>query len=183
MTPPLSLPGRPALALVLATVLGAPALAADAAPASPAATCSKCALPDAPAGFEQLADKALVSMKARAEKIGIKGVALVAYAPGDTVNSWTSKMIVVGSVASQPGAKDKGNNFLAIAYSKASEMAETRRDSGSGVRPPKTGEFGWQGGVAARGRTGLLLAAFSGGRSEDDVEVARVGLAILAGAL
>jgi hypothetical protein len=168
-------------------VLGAPALAAqekvDAVPAIPAATCSKCTPPDAPAGFEQLADKALVSMKSRAEKIGIKGVALVAYAPGDTVSSWTSKMIVVGSVASRPGAKDKGNNFLAIAYSKASEMAETRRDSGSGVRPPKTGEFGWQGGVAARGGAGLLLAAFSGGRSEDDVEVARVGLAILAGSL
>jgi hypothetical protein len=62
-------------------------------------------------------------------------------------------------------------------------MASTLKDSGSGVRPPLTGEFGWQGGVVAKGRTGILIAAFSGGRSEDDVKVSRAGLAVLAQSL
>jgi len=37
----------------------------------------------------------------------------------------------------------------------AAEMADTLKDSGSHVRPPKTGEYGWQGGVVTRGKTGF----------------------------
>ena len=62
-------------------------------------------------------------------------------------------------------------------------MAATLKDSGSGVRPPYTGEFGWQGGVVAKGRTGIIIAAFSGGRSEDDVRISKAGLGVLAGSL
>jgi hypothetical protein len=58
-------------------------------------------------------------------------------------------------------------------------MADTLKDSGSQVRPPMTGEFGWQGGVIAHGEAGYLIAAFSGGKSEDDLEVSRAGLAKL----
>jgi hypothetical protein len=43
-----------------------------------------------------------------------------------------------------------------------------------------TGEFGWQGGVIAKAKTGYVVAAFSGGPSEDDVRVSRAGLQILA---
>jgi hypothetical protein len=39
-----------------------------------------------------------------------------------------------------------------------------------------TGEFGWNGGVIVRGRNGYLIAAFSGGKSEDDVKVSRSGI-------
>jgi uncharacterized protein GlcG (DUF336 family) len=46
-----------------------------------------------------------------------------------------------------------------------------------------TGEFGWQGGVVARGKTGYVIVAFSGGKSEDDVEVSRAGLELLKAAL
>jgi uncharacterized protein GlcG (DUF336 family) len=42
-----------------------------------------------------------------------------------------------------------------------------------------TGEFGWNGGVIAHGRAGYLIAAFSGGKSEDDVQVSRAGLSKL----
>jgi hypothetical protein len=62
-------------------------------------------------------------------------------------------------------------------------MASTLKDSGSGVRPPLTGEFGWQGGVVARGKAGILIVAFSGGRSEDDVNISRAGLEVLAHSL
>jgi hypothetical protein len=134
-------------------------------------------------GFEVTATKALEAMRKRADELKIMGVAVVAYAEGDSVTSWSSKMVVVGHLTTPASEKDKGNNLLGIAYAKAAEMASTLKDSGSGVRPPFTGEFGWQGGVVARGRTGILIAAFSGGRSEDDVMVSRAGLGILSASL
>ncbi len=126
--------------------------------------------------FSELADAALLAMRKRADELKIGGVAVVAFAEGDTVQSWTSKMAVVGRMKDDPTATAKGSNLLAIAYAKASEMADTLKDSGSGVRPPLTGEFGWPGGVIARGKNGWLIAAFSGGKSADDVEVSRAGV-------
>jgi hypothetical protein len=103
----------------------------------------------------------------------------VAYFEGDTIQAWSSKMIVVGRYKDLPTATDKGSNLLGIAYAKASEMADTLKDSGSGIRPPMTGEFGWNGGVIARGKTGYVIAAFSGGKSDDDVQISREGLSKL----
>jgi hypothetical protein len=40
-------------------------------------------------------------------------------------------------------------------------------------------EFGWQGGVIARVGTGYMIAAFGGGKSEDDAQVSRAALEIL----
>jgi hypothetical protein len=129
--------------------------------------------------FDTVADAALLAMRARAGELKIGGVAVVAYFEGDTLQSWSSKMIVVGRYKDAPTDADKGSNLLAIAYAKAAEMADTLRNSGSNVRSPMTGEFGWNGGVIARGRAGYLIAAFSGGKSEDDVEVSRAGLSKL----
>ena len=70
-----------------------------------------------------------------------------------------------------------------IAYAKASEMARTAKDSGTSGLTPMTGEFFWQGGVVAKTGKGLIIVAFSGGKSEDDVEVSKAGLAILKSAL
>jgi hypothetical protein len=129
--------------------------------------------------FDSVANSALLAMRARAEELKIGGVAVVAYFPGETLQSWSSKMIVVGRYKDAPTNADKGANLLGIAYAKAAEMADTLRDSGSQMRPPMTGEFGWNGGVIARGRAGYLIAAFSGGKSEDDVQVSRAGLSKL----
>jgi hypothetical protein len=140
--------------------------------------------PTASVNFNDVADQALQAMKQRAEELHIKGVAVVAYSEGDTVQSWTSKMVVVGHLSGPPSKNDpNGTNLLGIAYTKASEMADTLKDSGSHVRPPKTGEYGWPGGVVTKGKMGVLIAAFSGGPSEDDVKVSKAGLAILAGQL
>ncbi len=135
---------------------------------------------NAPRNFDEVADKALLAMKKRAEELDIKGVALVAYAQGDTVKSWTSKMVVVGNLTSGQGPNQKGNNLLGIAYSKAAEMADTLKDSGSKVRPAMTGEFGWQGGLVIKGKTGILIVAFSGGPSEDDLKVSHAGMDVMA---
>jgi hypothetical protein len=133
--------------------------------------------------FDALADAALAAMKKRAAELNVGGVAVVSYAPGDTIQGWFSKMAVVGHMKDEPTATSKGNNLLGIAYAKASEMADTLVDSGTAKRPPMTGEFGWQGGVTARGKTGILIVAFSGGKSEDDVQISRAGLAVLQPAL
>jgi hypothetical protein len=68
-------------------------------------------------------------------------------------------------------------------YSKAAEIAETLKGSGSAGRPPMTGETGWQGGLIKKGRTGYLIAAFSGGPSESDLKASEAGLEVLAGKL
>ena len=133
--------------------------------------------------FNDLADKALLAMKQRAEELKIKGVAVVAYVPGEEASSWCSKMLVVGHLKTDSSTNNPGSNLLAIAYSKASEMADTLKPSGSGVRPPLKGEFGWQGGWIAPGKTGHIIAAFSGGRSEDDVLVSKTGVEVFAGSL
>jgi hypothetical protein len=131
-------------------------------------------------GFDRLADAALEAMRKRAGELGIGGVAVVAYFEGDNIQSWSSKMLVVGRMKDEPSEIDKGANLLGIAYTKAAEMADTHQDSGSHVRPPMTGEYGWNGGVIVRGKKGYLIAAFSGGKSEDDVMVSRAGVAQLA---
>jgi len=129
-------------------------------------------------GFDSAAHAALTAMKARAAELKIEGVAVVAFAPGDTIQGWMSQMAVVGHMTDHKNG-EKGNNLLAIAYAKASEMADTLKDSGTSGKPPMTGEFGWQGGVVAKTPNGYIIVAFSGGKSEDDVQVSRAGLAIL----
>jgi hypothetical protein len=140
---------------------------------------SKAPKPVSAAKLDALTSAALEAMKQRAAELKVGGVAVVAYAPGDTIQGWTSKMAVLGRMKDLPSATDKGANLLAIAYAKASEMADTHEDSGDAKRPPMTGEFGWEGGVIARTRTGFVIVAFSGGKSEDDVQISRAGLAVL----
>ncbi|MGE5943717.1 MAG: hypothetical protein ACM31G_05185 [Flavobacteriales bacterium] len=120
--------------------------------------------------FIKYADDALALMKQEALNMNIKGVGLIAYIPGNETTSWTSKMIVVKTTGSEK------QNFIAIAHSKASEMAETLTNSGSKVREPKFGEFGYIGGVIKKIDSGYLLATFSGATGEQDVEVATKAL-------
>jgi hypothetical protein len=129
--------------------------------------------------FDEVANAALLAMRQRAAELSIGGVAVVAYFEGDSIQSWSSKMVVVGRMKDDPSATSKGSNLLAIAYSKAAEMADTLKDSGSQVRPSMTGEVGWTGGVIVRGKTGYVIAAFSGGKSEDDVKVSQAGVEVL----
>jgi hypothetical protein len=166
----------------IALLLNSPTAPAQDKPqaAAPAAATPQADTASTPQLFDPLADKALLAMKQRAEELKIKGVALVAYAPGDIVQSWTSKMLVVGNLKTAPTSPtDKGSNLLGIAYSKAAEMADTIKNSGHAGRPAMTGEYGWEGGVAAKGKAGILIVAFSGGASSQDVQVSRAGLAIL----
>ena len=133
--------------------------------------------------FDEVADLALRAMKQRAAELNIKAVAMVAASAGGRIQSWSSKMLVVGAMKKGPSQDEPEINLLAIVYSKAAEMADTLQASGSGVRSPLKGEFGWPGGVITPGKTGYLIAAFSGGSSADDVKAASAGLDILAATL
>jgi hypothetical protein len=93
-------------------------------------------------------------------------------------------MAVLGKMKDPPTATVvKGSNLLGIAYAKASEMADTLQNSGTAARSPMIGEFGWQGGVVSKVRSGYVIVAFSGGKSEDDVQVSTAGLSVLKTAL
>lgn len=133
--------------------------------------------------FNDAANRAFVAMQRRAAELKITGVAVVSCFDGSSMQSWQSRALVVGRMKDEPTADSKGNNLLGIAYAKASEMADTLKNSGSQVRPPLTGEFGWTGGVITPAHHGYVIAAFSGGKSEDDVEVSKAGLKELAAKL
>jgi len=128
--------------------------------------------------FDALSTTALETMKQKASELNIQGVAVVSFAPGDAIQGWTSKMAVVGHMTDLK-ASEKGNNLLGIAYAKSAEMASTLLDSGTAKRPPMTGEFGWQGGVILQAKGGYIIVAFSGGKSEDDVQVSKAGLEVM----
>jgi hypothetical protein len=131
-----------------------------------------------PKKLDALESQALEVMMKKAAELNIAGVAVVSYAEGETVQGWTSKMAVVGRIT-DPKASEHGNNLLGIAYAKSAEMAVTLQDSGTAKRPPMTGEFGWQGGVIFKAKSGYIVVAFSGGKSEDDVQVSKAGLEVL----
>ena len=130
---------------------------------------------DLEAVFARTADQALNAMQAQAEALKIQGAAVVAYfpepEPGHAITGWTSRMRVVGAFV----LKGK-TNVLGVVYSKMAEMADTLQDSGSKVRPPYTGENGFQGGLIAHVSGGYLIAAMSGGW---DQRIAKVGLDVL----
>jgi hypothetical protein len=128
--------------------------------------------------LDALESQALEAMKAKAAALSIQGVAVVSFAPGDKIEGWTSKMAVVGRMT-DPKASANGNNLLGIAYAKSAEMADTLQNSGTVKRPPMTGEFGWQGGAIAEAGGGHIVVAFSGGKSEDDLQVSQAGLAVM----
>jgi hypothetical protein len=127
--------------------------------------------PSGEAIFVSQADKSLQLIAQAAQEISIRGVAIVAFIPeGEPSSSWISKMKVIGHLA------DGKNNLLGIAYTKASEMADTHLDSGSGIRPVYSGELGYKGGLIKKVKSGYVLAVFSGGSSDQDLEVAKIGL-------
>ena len=134
---------------------------------------------DATGQFEARSDQALQAMQAKAGRLKIGGVAVLAYFDGPALHGWTSKMTVAGRDQDNPSAKDAGANLLAIAYAKSAEMALTLKDSGHAGRPLMTGETGWEGGVIREWNGGYLIGAFSGGKSEDDVQVALAGVAAI----
>jgi rhamnogalacturonyl hydrolase YesR/uncharacterized protein GlcG (DUF336 family) len=123
--------------------------------------------------FLEQADHSLEIMAEAAIEMSVQGVAVVAFIPRDLNGTWISKMKVAGALTG------RGANFLAVAYSKAAEMADTYQNSGTRDGEPMHGEFGYQGGVIEEMASGYILAVFSGATGEQDTEIAMKGLAAL----
>ena len=121
----------------------------------------------------------IAAMETHAKKLGVRGVILTA-AMDDRGFSWDSRMKAVEAIKDVPvnpeGHEYPGYNFIGIAYSKAAEMADTRLNSGSKSRPAFQGEFGYQGGLIRKVRSGFILTVFSGATGEQDLEIARAGI-------
>ena len=129
--------------------------------------------------FQSAAAAIIPAMENHARKLGVKGVIVVA-GMDESGHSWESQMKAVDTIMVLDGNPEKsrypGYNFIGVAYSKAAEMAETKLNSGSKVRPPYEGEFGYQGGVIKKVRLGYILTVFSGATGEQDLEIAKVGM-------
>lgn len=124
--------------------------------------------------FLKHVDDCFSVMEEKANEMDVRGACILAYIPGDVSKTWISSMHIVGAL-------QNGNaNFLGIAYTKAAEMADTFKDSGSGVREALHGEFGYKGGTIKKIDSGYILAVFSGASGEQDLEIATKGLEKLA---
>ncbi|GEM_PF-1230364 len=120
--------------------------------------------------FIKHADKCLTIIEKAAFKMSINGVMIIAFIPGEITSTWISKIKVVGTLT------NKDSNLLAVASCKAAEMADTFKDSGSGVRKPLKGENGYKGGVIKKVGSGYILTVFSGASGDQDVAAATEGM-------
>jgi hypothetical protein len=129
--------------------------------------------------FAQIAPVALAAVAEKAAALGVGGVGIVAWFEGDEPRNWVSDIRVVGRFWDPPEKDGPGANLLAIAFGKLTEMAVSLKPSGHAERPKAWGELGWEGGWIARGKTGHVLAAFSGAPSETDVVLSKLAVEIL----
>ena len=116
--------------------------------------------------------RALEDMKAKAEEMGIQGVATASVLnKGETVD-WIGEMKVVGT----PYKLEEGWNLVAIAWSKCGEVIATKADSGNPDHKKIMGELGFVGGAYDEYEGCKMAFAFSGATSEEDLEVAKYGI-------
>jgi hypothetical protein len=155
------------------------ALAAMLALCTLSAVAQKAPKPMSPKKLDTLEQTALTAMKAKAAELKVTGVAVASFAPGETVEEWTSKMAVVGRMTDPAATDGRGNNMLGIAYAKSAEMARTHVNSGSAPGKPMVAEFYWQGGAIEKVKGGWVIIAFSGATGEQDFQVSQAGLAAM----
>jgi catechol 2,3-dioxygenase-like lactoylglutathione lyase family enzyme len=116
--------------------------------------------------------KALDDMKAKAEEMGIQGVATASVLGKGETSDWIGEMKVVGT----PCNEKEGWNLVAIAWSKCGEVIATGADSGNPDHQKIMGELGFVGGAYDEFDGCKMAFAFSGATSEDDLLVAKYGI-------
>ena len=127
--------------------------------------------------LKELIGKALEDMKAKAEEMGIQGVAAASVLNKDETVDWIGEMKVVGT----PYKLKEGWNLVAIAWSKCGEVIATQADSGNPDHKKIMGELGFVGGAYDEFEGCKMAFAFSGATSEEDLEVAKYGIAKMKG--
>ena len=122
--------------------------------------------------------KALDAMAVKAREKNMQGVAVASVLPKTSEVDWQGEMKVVDTPYNPDGG-DKGWNLVAIAWSKAGEVIASGADSGDPDRKCMTGELNYTGGAYGESENYKFAFAFSGGLSEDDLEVAKFGISYL----
>lgn len=117
--------------------------------------------------------KALGDMEAKALEMKIHGVGVACFLDKDSEVDWIGEMKVVET----PYNLKEGWNLVAIAWSKAGEVIASGANSGNPDRKKIMGELGFTGGAYAETDEYKLAFAFSGAKSEEDLEVAEYGIA------
>ena len=114
-----------------------------------------------------------------AQSANLHGTAVVGCLPDADGLSWLTQSRMTGSLV-RPATSDKAAaNFYGIAHAKAGVMMATLKDSGDPAHVPAIGEVGYRGGAIRRHGAGYLLAAFSGGTSDEDYAISERALSAL----
>ncbi len=121
----------------------------------------------------ELLARVLDDMEAKALEMKIQGVGVVCFLDKSSEVDWIGEMKVVET----PYNLKEGWNLVAIAWSKAGEVIASCANSGNPNRKKIMGELGFVGGAYAEGDEYKLAFAFSGAKSEEDLEVAEYGIA------
>lgn len=119
--------------------------------------------------------KALEEMKKKALDMKIQGVGVAAILNKDESVDWIGEMKVVETAFNFK----EGWNLIAIAWSKCGEAMATGADSGDPEHEKILGECGFVGGAYEEYEGYKMAFAFSGALSEEDLEVAKHGIAFM----
>lgn len=122
--------------------------------------------------------EACKQMEMKAREMDMKGVAVASVLPKDSQNDWIAEMKVVDKTFNVEDS-EQGWNLVAIAWSKAGEVIVSGADSGNPDRKCMIGELNYVGGAYDENDAYKFAFAFSGGTSEDDLEVAKYGIECL----
>lgn len=117
----------------------------------------------------------LDEMYKKAKEMNIRGVAVACFLDKDSTYDWIGEMKVVDTPCNQK----EGWNLVAIAWSKAGEVINTFKDSGDPNHKKIMGELGFVGGAFEEYKGYKMAFAFSGALSEEDLEVAKHGIATM----
>lgn len=120
----------------------------------------------------------LEAMAEKARSMNMHGVGVASVLPKESKIDWIGEMKVVDTPYNADGG-DKGWNLVAIAWSKAGEVIASGADSGNPERKCMTGELNFTGGAYDESENYKFAFAFSGGLSEDDLEVAKYGISYM----
>ena len=99
--------------------------------------------------------------------------------PDSLFTSCTGTTTVTCTAPSIPNGSDETITFPVTAPTtpdNSSFKNKAKVNSGSNVRPPFQGEYGFQGGSIRKTADGYLLAVFSGATGEEDFEIAEAGI-------
>lgn len=118
---------------------------------------------------------ALEKMQKKATEMSIAGVATGAVLNQGESTDWIGEMKVVET----PFNFKEGWNLIAIAWSKCGEAMATKADSGDPAHEKILGECGFVGGAYEEFEGYQMAFAFSGALSEEDLEVAKHGIAVM----